>query len=138
MQCAWQIEERIGSAKSTLEMSVLRSKTVANARREVASILLGHNLVWMLIHEAAETHDVAPEDISFAHAVKAIVAYSATLPLVAPCHRPALRAKMLQMIARQRNHHPYGRVEPRQVKRDRRRYPQLKQPRPLARAQGLT
>jgi hypothetical protein len=53
----WDIELRIGALKTTLKMNVLRSKSPKAARREVASIILGHNLVWMLMHQAArQTH----------------------------------------------------------------------------------
>ena len=134
----WAVEGRIGSLKTTLEMSVLRSKKVNTVRREVASIVLGHNVVWMLIHEAAACNGVAPRDISFACAVRTTMAFSKRIPQVPQTQRPALRAKMLRMIASQRNHHPFGRVEPRKVKRDRCRYPYLMEPRNVARAKCLT
>jgi hypothetical protein len=134
----WDVEGRIGSLKTTLEMNVLRSKRPAAARREVAAIVLGHNLVWMLIHEAAERAGVPAGDISFAGAVKIAVAFSQSLALSPACDVPALREKMLDLIARQLNHHPFGRVEPRKVKRDRRRYPYLKEPRAVARQKCLT
>jgi hypothetical protein len=134
----WDIEGRIGSLKTTLEMNVLRSKKPPSVRREVAAIILGHNLVWMLIHEAAESSEVPVEDISFACAVKIAVAFSKTLPLLPAAQRPAMRNKMLKLIAAHVNHHPFGRVEPRRIKRDRRRYPYLKEPRDLARAKCLT
>jgi hypothetical protein len=137
-RCRWDIEGRIGSLKTTLEMDVLRSKKPASVRREVASILLGHNLVWMLIHEAAEKNNVPAADISFAGAVKITVAFSQTLPLTPPSQRPALREKMLKLIAAQLNHHPFDRAEPRKVKRDRRRYSYLKEPRDVARQKCLT
>lgn len=134
----WDIEPRIGSLKTTLEMNVLRSQKPGSLRREVASIILGHNLVWLLIHEAAHSCDVPAEDISFACAVKTVTAFSKTLPLMAPSQRPALREKMLKMIAAHANHHPFNRVEPRKVKRDRRRYPYLKEPRHIAREKCLS
>ena len=134
----WDIEPRIGSLKTTLEMNVLRSKKPGAVRREVASIILGHNLVWMLIHEASESNDVPAQDISFACAVKTTMAFSKTLPLVPASQRPALREKMLRLIAAQVNHHPFGRWEPRKVKRDKCRYPYLQEPRAVARAKCLT
>jgi len=134
----WDIEGRIGSLKTTLEMNVLRSKKPGSVRREVASIILGHNLVWLLIHEAAEQSGTSTEDISFACAVKTAVAFSQTLRQAPPSQRPAVREKMLRIIAAHLNHHPYNRVEPRKVKRDRRRYPYLKEPRAVARAKCLT
>ena len=134
----WDVEGRIGSLKTTLEMSVLRSKNPGAARREVASIVLGHNLVWMLIHEAAERSGTPAGDISFAGAVKVAVAFSQTLPFASASERPRLREKMLELIARQVNHHPFDRVEPRKIKRDRHRYPYLQEPRDVAREECLT
>lgn len=134
----WDIEGRIGSLKTTLEMNVLRSKRVGTALREVASIVLGHNLAWMLIHEAAARSGTVAGDISFAGAVKVAVAFSQTLPFASGALRRALREKMLDLIARQVNRHPFHRVEPRKVKRDRCRYPYLQKSRAVARAQCLT
>jgi len=134
----WGVEPRIGSLKTTLEMSVLRSKKVESVRREVASIVLGHNLAWLLIHEAARAHGVPSRDISFACAVKIAVSFSRALRLVGPLQKDALRGKMLKMIASQRNGHPFGRVEPRKVKRDRHRYPYLHESRAVARQRCLT
>ena len=134
----WDIEGRIGSLKTTLEMNVLRSKRVGTVLREVASIVLGHNLAWMLIHAAAERSGKVAGDISFAGAVKVAVAFSQTLPFASGAAREALREKVLDLIARQVNRHPFNRVEPRKVKRDRRRYPYLKEPRAVAREQCLT
>lgn len=53
----WGIETHYAYLKTTLQMAVLRSKTPGNIRREVSSILLAHNLVWRLMHEAARLAD---------------------------------------------------------------------------------
>jgi len=134
----WQIEPRIGSLKTTLEMNVLRSKSPQAARREVASIVLGHNLVWMLIHESAAATDTPVEDISFAGAVKVVLAFSASILHAPRCVRRQLHHKMLLQIARQTNHHPFGRVEPRLIKRCPVRYCYLREPRWRARLKCLS
>jgi len=134
----WQIEPRIGSLKTTLEMNVLRSKGPQAARREVAAIVLGHNLVWMLIHESAATTNTPVEDISFAGAVKVTLAFSCTILHASGRARRQLYRKMLRQIARQTNHHPSGRVEPRRIRRNRVRYPFLQQPRWKARLECLS
>ncbi len=134
----WGIETRIASVKVTLELTVLRSKTVPNVHAEVEAALLGHNLVWGLIHEAAQQADVAVEDISFAGAIKEVLAFSRLLRHAEGPVREALYRRLLARIARRRNHHPFGRVEPRAVKRDQRRYPFLKIPREQAREKCLT
>lgn len=134
----WGIETRIGSLKTTLEMNVLRSKSPDAVRREVAAIVLGHNLVWTLIHESVEAIETPAHTISFAGAIKVILAFSAAL-LQAPTHRrAAVYDTMLVEIARRTNHHPPGRVEPRRIKRCPIRYPYLQGPRWKARQECLT
>lgn len=134
----WDIEPRIGSLKTTLEMNVLRSKSPGTLRREVVSIVLGHNLVWLRIHEAAERSGTAASDISFAGAVKAVLEFSAALAYTRGRLRRRLQEKMLDQIARQVNHHPFNRVEPRLIKREHRRYPYLHEPRWKARLKCLS
>ena len=134
----WQIEPRIGSLKTTLEMNVLRSKGPQAARREVAAIILGHNLVWTLIHESAIATDTPVEDISFAGAVKVTLAFSSAILHASRRTRRRLHQKMLRQIARQTNHHPFGRVEPRRIRRNPVRYPFLQEPRWKARLKCLS
>jgi hypothetical protein len=134
----WGIEGRIGSLKTTLEMNVLRGKSPNAILREVASIVLGHNLVWMLMHEAAAQADRPVEVISFAGAVKVVLAYSHALHHAPRSQRPALYQKMLLHIAAQQNHHPFDRVEPRLIKRETSRFAYLREPRWKARLKCLT
>lgn len=134
----WGIETRIGSLKTTLEMNVLRGHSPNTVRREVAAILLGHNLVWRRIHEAAETTDTPSGDISFAGAVKAVLAFSAVMLQTTGLIRRTLRHKMLLHIARQTNHHPFDRVEPRLIKRETARFAYLREPRWKARLKCLS
>lgn len=134
----WPIETRIGSLKTTLEMNVLRGKSPNAVRREVAAIILGHNLVWTLMHEAAAATDTPVTDISFARAVKTALAFSAHLRQAGPKNRPALYQRMLLHIAAQTNHHPFDRVEPRLIKRDTAGYPHLREPRWKARLKCLS
>ncbi len=134
----WPIETRIGSLKTTLEMNVLRSKGPQAARREVAAIILAHNLTWTLIHEAAEITQTPAEIISFAGAVKVILAFSASLLYATDRSRRRVYDLMLEQIARRTNHHPPGRIEPRRVKRNPVRYPFLQEPRWKARQRCLS
>lgn len=134
----WQIEPRIGSLKTTLQMNVLRGKSRGAVRREVASIILGHNLVWMLMHESAQATDTPAEDISFAAAVKTVLAFSSAILHASRPVRRQLHNKMLLQIARQTNHHPFDRVEPRLIKRDPVRYAFLREPRWKARLKCLS
>lgn len=134
----WNIEPRIGSLKTTLEMNVLRGKSPEAVRREVASIILGHNLVWMLMHEAAATTQTPVHDISFAGTVKTVLAFSCSLQHCTGTDRRRLYQRMLLHIARQRNHHPFDRIEPRLIKREVARYAYLREPRWKARLKCLS
>jgi len=134
----WEVETRLGEIKTTLQADVLRSKTPGGVRRELAAILLGHGVVWWLIHLAAEKTDTPSEDIRFATAAKTILAFSHELARARGRQRRALFHDMLRHITRQTNHNPFGRAEPRLVKRDPVRYASLRIPRDKARQMCLT
>jgi len=82
--------------------------------------------------------DTPPEDIRFAGAAKTILAFSHELAHVRGHRRRTMFCAMLRHIARQTNHHPFGRAEPRLVKRDPVRYGILRITRDKARLKGLT
>jgi hypothetical protein len=134
----WGIETRIGSLKTTLKMNVLRSKGPAAVRREVAAIVLGHNLVWRRIHEAAQRTQIPSADVSFAGAVKVVLAFSGALLHATGTVQKQLHDKMLLQIARQTNHHPFDRIEPRLLKRELARFAYLREPRWKARLKCLS
>lgn len=134
----WEVETRLGEIKTTLQADVLRSKTPGAVRRELAAILLGHNLVWWLIQLAAEQTDTPSENISFAAATKTVLAFSHELARTRGRPRRDLFHAMLRHIARQTNHNPFGRTEPRLIKRDPVRYGCLRIHREEARLKCLT
>ena len=133
----WGVETRIGSVKTTLEMDVLRSKSAKAVRYEVTATLLAHNLTWTVIHQAAKRTETPADRISFAGAIKTILAFSSRLQVAEGSTRARLYNRMLDHVASNTNLYRPGRVEPRLVKRDRRRYGFLKIPRQQAR-EGLT
>ena len=122
----WGIETHYAYLKVTLEMSVLRSKTEANIRMEVAAIVLAHNLIWHLICQAARHAGGSPNRISFAAAVKTVLAFSWCLTTASPHKRASIYQQMLRKIGGQKNPERRGRREPRLIKRDRRRYGALR------------
>jgi hypothetical protein len=129
----WGIETHYNHLKTTLAMAVLRSKNPRNIRIEMLAIMLAHNLVWTLIHEAAQRSSRKPERISFAGAVKVILAFCAPLRMLHLRKRRKLYRQMLREIARQRNRYRPNRHEPRLVKRDCNLYPMLRTSREKAR-----
>jgi hypothetical protein len=129
----WGIETRIGSLKTTLEMNVLPSKTPLGIRYDVAATILAHNLIWTLIHQAAAMTQIPANRISFAGAIKLTLAFSASLRQSSAEQRATIYKNMLANIARQTNRHRPDRIEPRLIKRQKKRYGFLKIPRAQAR-----
>jgi len=134
----WGIETRIAELKTTLQMNVLRSKSALAVRYEVAATILAYNLLRIVIHQAAQQHETPPDRISFASAIKTVLAYSLPLRVANPRQRQEIYAQMLSDIAHCRNPARPGRVEPRMIKRDGKKYPWLRIPRALAREQCLS
>jgi len=129
----WGIETHYNHLKTTLDMAVLRSKTSKNVRSEIGATMLAHNLVWMLIYEAAEYTGESPERISFAAAVKIVLKYSPRICAASSAKRIQLYKSMLKRIIENKNPHRPGRKQPRMVKREKKRYPALKTSREEAR-----
>lgn len=134
----WGIETRLAELKTTLQMNILRSQGPQAARYEVASTMLGYNLLRMVIHQAATQNRVPAERISFATTIKMILAYSLSLRMAPPTQRQKIYHQMLHDIARYCNPLRPGRVEPRRVKRNDGHYPYLSIPRDLARKKCLS
>lgn len=129
----WGIETHYSYLKVTLEMSVLRSKTPENIGIEVGAIMLAHNLIWWLMHEAGEAADVAVERISFKGTIQTVLAHGQRLRTAAPHQRPHLYRFLLQRISSHVNKHRPGRHEPRLIKREIARYGYLRTSREDAR-----
>ncbi len=129
----WTIETRINSLKTVLAARVLRSQSVAAIRKELLGRMLAYNLVWAVIHQTARRHRVAAARLSFAGAVRTILAFSVALVGLRGPARAEVYDRMLAHVARHRN--PY-RPEPRLIKRQPTKYPPLQQPRAIARLQA--
>ena len=129
----WEIETRIGSLKTTLQMNVLQSKKVENVCSEVAATVLAHNLVWTLIHQTAQRTRIHADRISFLGAVRTILAFSLPLQTSHPAERRKIYTAMLHHIASQTNPYRPDRIEPRLIKRQTRKFGFLKVPRDQAR-----
>jgi|CXWL01.1.fsa_nt_gi hypothetical protein len=115
-------------------MNVLRSMSVRAVRFEVAATILAYNLLRTVIHQAARQHKASPDRISFASAIKMVLAYSMPLRTASTTQHHEVCTQMLAGIARCRNTRRPNRIEPRLIKRDGKKYPWMKIPRALARA----
>jgi hypothetical protein len=129
----WEIETRIGSLKTTLQMNVLQSKKVENVYSEVAATVLAHNLVWTLIHQAVQQTQIHADRISFLGAIRTVLAFSFQLQTPNLYERQRTYTAMLHHIACQTNPHRPNRIEPRLIKRQTRKFGFLKLPRDKAR-----
>lgn len=127
----WAIENDIRDIKISLNAAMLRSKSPATVRLEVASIILAVNLLRGVIMRAAERVKVKPRQISFRGAVQVVQACAPLLRLAGRAVRTRLLHRMIDLIASQRVGTRPGRSEPRAVKkRPDRAYPLLMLPRP--------
>lgn len=109
----WQVETNLRHLKQTMGMDVLRCQTVNGIQKEVAMYLLVHNLIRLVMLEAAKRQGVAVDRISFVDAARwlAEAAYD---------HR-SLQLRVTPIRP--------GRAEPRAVKRRPKEYSRLTRPR---------
>jgi len=70
----WEIETALDELKTHLRGAkvVLRSKTPDLVRQECYGLLLAHFAIRGLMHEAAVTTDIDPDQLSFVHAVRVV------------------------------------------------------------------
>jgi hypothetical protein len=121
----WDVEVDIRSYKSTMGMCDLRCRTPGNLEREIAVAVLGYNLVRLLMADTAAVLEVHPREISFSQARDAWRNFCDELETTYD-----LMWIILSASSRLVRNRP-GREEPRAIKkRNRTKYPQLKEPRP--------
>ncbi len=134
----WGIETRFASLKTTLQLNVLRSKTAAHVRTEVAATVLAHNLVWTVIHQAVHRRGIPADRVSFIRAARTILLFSPILRFTSGPQNHRVYDHMLARIRADTNPLRPNRVEPRLVKREPVRYAYLRIPRAQAREKCLS
>jgi hypothetical protein len=95
----------------------LRSLTPVGVLQEVYGVLLAHYAVRVLMHEAALTTDVDPDQLSFVHALEIVRNAVPEFQQVAPVQQPAVVQRGLREIATKRLSPRHPRANPRVVKR---------------------
>ena len=113
----WDVETDLAHLKTTMKLDVLRCKSEAGVRKELAVFCLVYNLVRVVMLEAARRQEVAVSRISFADAYKWL--------------RHARPGDVLPALIV--NPHRPGRVEPRCIKRRKKEYDLLNKPRAMLR-----
>jgi Transposase DDE domain len=124
----WHGELDLRSLKTAMHMDVLRTKSPAMARKEIAMHFLAYNLIRGLMAEAARAADVAPRTLSFKGSLHTIRAFEEA-HLYDPSRIEADLPRLLELIGRKRVGERPDRYEPRAVKRRPKPHPRLSMPR---------
>ncbi len=135
----WRMELWLRDIKTTMDMDMLRTKTPARVRAELAMFLVGYNLIRTVMVDASLMSESRLEQVSFKSALVRFRLWCARvrrgIEMVAWLlgYRP-----LLDDLARDLNPHRPGRYEPRVVKRRPKPFPRMQQPRRVLRAKLLT
>jgi hypothetical protein len=123
----WRIETLFRELKITLSADVLRSQSPDGVRKEIIARLVALNIVRSIMLEGACQAKIDdPLRISFVHAVRAIISFSAALSRVPLTLVWDVYEAMLIEIASHVNPQRPGRLEPRAVRREHKHYPSLR------------
>ena len=129
----WHAELDLRSLKSEMAMEVLRTKSPAMVRKEVAMHLLAYNLIRGIMAEASRSGGLKPRQLSFTGAVHTVRSFEEA-HLYDPARIQADLPRLLELIVRKRVGDRPDRYEPRTVKRRPKPHPLLRMPRRKAKA----
>jgi hypothetical protein len=110
--------------KTQMHVEMLRTRSPAMVRKEVATHLLAYNLIRGLMAEAAWAESVPPRSLGFEGA-RHTVRFFEESHLYDPTWIEADLPRLLELIGQTRVADRPGRYEPRAVKRRRKPYPRL-------------
>jgi Transposase DDE domain len=127
----WHAELDLRSLKSVMGMEMLRTKSPAMVRKEVAVHLLAYNLIRGIMAAAARLGDVKPRQLSFAGALHTVRSFEGG-HLYDPESIRADLPRLLELIVQKRVGDRPDRYEPRAVKRRPKPHPLLRMPRKRA------
>jgi hypothetical protein len=131
----WQVELDLRSIKSVMQMDILRCKSAAMVRKEIATHLLAYNLVRAVMAQAAHHAALAPRQLSFKGTLQVLRAFEQNLRHC-PHKRVSIQhAWLLGAIAKIRLPHRPNRVEPRAIKRRPAPHALMTEPRSVLRKQ---
>ncbi len=133
----WHAELDLRSLKQSMGMDELRCKTPAMVRKELWVNLLGYNLLRGVLARSATEAGVLPRDLSFRGAVQTLLGLAPVLSAAGGVGYEEGLKRLWVAVATHRVGNRPDRVEPRAIKRRRRNYPLLNEPRKLARQRLL-
>ncbi|MBB3063702.1 transposase [Microbulbifer rhizosphaerae] len=115
----WHVELDFRNIKTTLGMETLSCKTPEMAVKEIWVYFLAHNLIRILMAEAASLADIVPRQLSFKHSLQLWQAYR-QCPFDASDRESLL--ELFHMIEEKVVGNRPGRIEPRNDDRSLTRY----------------
>ena len=127
----WDAELYLRTLKTQMHMEMLRTKSPAMVRKEVAVHLLAYNLIRGLMAEAARVGEASPRTLSFQGALHTVRSFEES-HLYDPTSIEADLPRLLELIVQKRVGDRPDRDEPRAVKRRPKPYPRLSMPRRAA------
>ena len=134
----WRMELWLRDIKITMDMDMLRTKTPARVRAELAMFLVGYNLIRTVMFDAAKMGEMRLEQLSFKSALVRFWLWCAGLRRSTRIMAWLLGYQaMLSDLARDLNPDRPGRYEPRVVKRRPKPFARMQQPRQVLREQLL-
>jgi hypothetical protein len=128
----WHAELDLRSLKRTLQMDVLRCKTLELVRKEIWTHVLAYNLIRTIMAQAAAEHGLEPRSISFKGTVQTLEAFQPVIAMQEqqdPECRMKVYRQLLAALAVHRVADRPDRVEPRLRKRRPNHYGFLRKPR---------
>jgi hypothetical protein len=128
----WEAELNLRSVKSSMGMDQLSCKSPEMVRKELWVYVLGYNLVRGVMAQSAAVVGVLPRVLSFAGAMQGMCAFGESLLLAARERRAESMRRLWIAVGTHRVGNRPDRVEPRAIKRRKKDFPQLKQPRQQA------
>ena len=133
----WNIEVDFRSIKAVMGMDILRCKSPAMVRKEVAVHLLAYTLVRAVMAHAASTASVLARALSFKGSMQLLNAYHQQLRHNVGARTAVMISHVVGAIRTLRLPWRPGRIEPRAIKRRPKPHRLLLVPRTLARLQIL-
>ena len=134
----WRMELWLRDIKITMDMDMLRTKTPARVRAELAMFLVGYNLIRTVMFDTCKVSEVRLEQLSFKSALMRFGLWCAGLRRSTRIMAWLLGYQaMLSDLARDLNPDRPGRYEPRVVKRRPKPFARMQQPRQVLREQLL-
>jgi hypothetical protein len=126
----WRLELCFDDLKTTLQMEMLSCQSPAMIQKELTLHLIAYNLIRFVMAQAALTHGVAVERISFKGTLDGLRQFSLAMSQArTKRRRQQLGDELLRVLAADAVPERPNRREPRAVKRQKNKYPRLDCPR---------